>query len=144
MKKEEMDKLVGEELDHIPRAEPGSLQNYLRLYYSGLRKTSLRKDAAIKLTKEDVLLQAINELKKNGIMILLKADLETTVNRIKDGTQRPSLTGKESFAEEVKEVLNQRKKKYEDAADYSIDTSKLTVHEVMTMIISYLKKNSLR
>lgn len=66
MKKEEMDKLVGKELDHIQSGLRGSLQNYLRLYYSGMRKTSLREDAVTKLTKEEVLLQAINELKKDN------------------------------------------------------------------------------
>jgi len=81
----------------------------------------------------------IDNLKKNGVIILLKADVKNIVNRIKDGIQRPSLTGKGSFVEEVEEVLNQRKKKYEDAADYSIDTSELTVDEVVTKIISHLK-----
>ena len=59
-----MDKIVGKELDHITSRLKGSPQNFLRLYYSNMRKTSLRKDAVTKLTKEDVLLRAINELKK--------------------------------------------------------------------------------
>ena len=83
--------------------------------------------------------QNIDNLKKNGIIILLKADIKTIISRIKNGIQRPSLTGKRSFVEEVAEVLNQRKKKYETAADYAIDTSKHTVDEIVINIISYLK-----
>jgi len=84
MKKEEMDKLVGKELDHIPRGLRGSPQNSLRLYYSGMRKTSLRGDAVTKLTKEDVLLQAINELKKSNPDFKPLYDLEFFVIKDRD------------------------------------------------------------
>ena len=87
----------------------------------------------------------VDNMKKSGIIILLKADVETIVNRIKYSTQRPPITDKKSFVEEVEEVLNQRNEKYEDAADYFVDTSKLTMDEVVTEIISYLKsKNVLK
>jgi len=82
----------------------------------------------------------VHDLKKNGLVILLKANMATIVNRIKKDTQRPSLTATRSFIEEVEDVLNQRKRKYEDAADYSIDTSKLTVNEVVNRILSHLKE----
>ncbi len=65
MKKVEMDELIGKELDRIRRGSRGDPQNLLRSYYSGMRKTSLGKDAETKLTKEEVLLKAINELKKS-------------------------------------------------------------------------------
>lgn len=81
----------------------------------------------------------VDNLKKNGTLILLTADVKTIVNRIKDDKQRPSLTGKKSFTEEVEEVLKDRKKKYKDASNYAIDTSNLTVDEVVNKIISYLK-----
>lgn len=81
----------------------------------------------------------IQNLRKKGTIILLKSDVKTIIERIKDGGGRPSLTGKKSFTEEVAEVLEQRRKKYEDAADYAIDTSRLTVHGVVDKIIGYLK-----
>ncbi len=82
----------------------------------------------------------VKNLKRKGTMILLKADVKTIINRIKDDKERPSLTGNKSFTEEVEEVLKDRSKKYEEAADHVIDTSSLTVNEVADRIINYLKQ----
>ncbi len=68
--------------------------------------------------------QNIESLKKNGMIFWLVADEETIVERIKDGTQRPSLSGSKTFVEEVAEILTERKPKYEAAADHAIDTVK--------------------
>jgi len=88
-----------------------------------------------------VILRRVNvdNLRKKGKIVWLKSDVKTIVERIKDDQGRPSLTGKKSFTEEVADVLEQRRKKYEDAADYAIDTSRLTVNEVVNQIIGYLK-----
>lgn len=89
-----------------------------------------------------IILRKINvkNLKRKGMLILLKADIETIINRIKDDKERPSLTGSQSFTEEVEEILKKRSKKYEKAADYVIDTTRLTVDEVADRIINYLKQ----
>jgi shikimate kinase len=79
-------------------------------------------------------------LKKNGHIILLQADVKAIIKRIRDDTERPSLTGTKSFTEEVEDVVKERKKTYEDSADYVIDTSALTVDEVVKRIIRYLKQ----
>jgi len=81
----------------------------------------------------------VENLKKRGIIILLKADIPTISNRIQDDDQRPSLTCNKSFVEEVGEVLKQRTMMYEDAAEFCIDTSKLTLEETVNRIIRYLK-----
>jgi len=81
----------------------------------------------------------VRNLREKGTIILLKSDVKTIIERIKDDRRRPSLTGKKSFTEEVAEVLEQRRKKYEDAADYAIDTSRLTVDKAVDKIIGYLK-----
>ncbi|MEM2936332.1 MAG: shikimate kinase [Candidatus Bathyarchaeia archaeon] len=100
-----------------------------------------KMDNCIIDTGGGVILREVNvhNLKKRGIIIWLKSDVKTIIERIKDDKGRPSLTGKKSFIEEVTEVLEQRIKKYEDAADYAIDTSRLTVDEVVDKIIGYLK-----
>jgi len=100
-----------------------------------------KMDDCVVDTGGGVILRKVNvdNLRKKGIIILLKSDVKTIIERIKDGQGRPSLTGKKSFMEEVTEVLGQRRKKYEDAADYAIDTSRLTVDEVVDKIIDYLK-----
>jgi len=81
----------------------------------------------------------VDNLRKRGVIIWLKSDVKTIIDRIKEDQGRPSLTGKRSFTEEVAEVLEQRRKRYEEAADYAIDTSRLTVDEVVDKIIDYLK-----
>jgi shikimate kinase len=67
--------------------------------------------------------QNIESLKQNGIVFWLIADVETIVERIKDGTERPSLSGSKSFVDEVAEILEEREPKYKAAADHTIDTA---------------------
>ncbi len=81
----------------------------------------------------------VKNLKKNSKIVLLTADVKTIANRIKDDSGRPSLTGKKSFVEEIEDVLKKRMPKYEKAADFSVDTSKLSVSEVAEKIVERLK-----
>lgn len=61
-KLKEMREQVKKELEHIPR---GTLpQNELRMYYQPLRMHSLGKKAKTYATKEDILLQSIEAIKK--------------------------------------------------------------------------------
>ena len=76
----------------------------------------------------------VKNLRKNSKVFWLKADITTIVERIKHGTHRPSLTDGKNFVEEIEEVLTQRKEKYEKAADYIIDTSKLSSSDVAEKI----------
>lgn len=82
----------------------------------------------------------VKNLKRKGIMILLKADMKTIINRIKHDKERPSLTGNKSFIEEVEDVLKKRSRKYEEAADYVIDTTSLIINEVADRIIKYINQ----
>jgi shikimate kinase len=104
-----------------------------------------KMDDCVVDTGGGVILRRVNvdNLRKSGILILLKSDVKTIIGRIKDDQGRPSLTGKKSFTKEVVEVLEQRRKKYEDAADYALDTSKLTVDEVVDKIIDYLRTKAI-
>ena len=81
----------------------------------------------------------VKNLRKNSKVFWLKADITTIAERIKHGTHRPSLTDGKSFAEEIEEVLIQRKEKYKKAADYIIDTSKLSPSDVAKKIILLMK-----
>lgn len=76
----------------------------------------------------------VESLKKNGIVFWLVADEETIVERIEDGTQRPSLSGSKSFVDEVAEILAERAPKYEAAADHTIDTARNTAEEAARTI----------
>ena len=81
----------------------------------------------------------VKNLRKNSKVFWLKADIPTIVKRIKHGRHRPSLTEEKSFVDEIEEVLIQRKEKYEEAADYIIDTSELSPSDVARKIVSLMK-----
>ena len=61
----------------------------------------------------------IRTLKKTGVVVLLHGPLEHLAKRVAKNDKRPSLTGK-SPVEELEEVWNTRKEKYEKAADINI------------------------
>jgi shikimate kinase len=82
----------------------------------------------------------IEALQTNACIIWLKASVDVIVSRIQGGTERPSLTGKKSFTEEVAEVLEQRVSKYESAAQYVIDTDQLTPKQVADRVIEICKE----
>jgi len=82
----------------------------------------------------------IDFLRQNGVIIWLKARPETIIRRIKDNTNRPSLTGKKSFLEEVQEVLAERTSKYQAAANVIIDTDDLSPQAVAKKAIEELSR----
>lgn len=79
----------------------------------------------------------IENLKKNGIIIWLKAPVKTIQNRIKN-EERPSLTGA-SFLDEIEDVSKKRLPLYKKAADYEIDTDNKKIEEIVNEILSKLK-----
>jgi shikimate kinase len=80
----------------------------------------------------------IRALKENSLIFWLKASVETIIARIESGTQRPSLTAGKTFTEEVREILKQRIPKYKKAAQFEIDTDKLTPEQVADRIMKML------
>lgn len=78
-------------------------------------------------------------LGKNGTVFLLTASVDTIIERIQDDTQRPALVDGKTFTEEVAEVLENRKARYESAADYIIDTDDITVEQVARKIMEIVK-----
>jgi shikimate kinase len=84
----------------------------------------------------------VRALRKNGIIIWLKADRETLLERMNQdpGTnrQRPTLTGKGTL-EELKEVMSLREPIYERVSEIQIDTSTLDVEAVVGNILTVLK-----
>ena len=83
----------------------------------------------------------IAALQKNAVIFWLKASVGIIVSRIKGDTQRPALIDGKSFTEEVAEVLAQRTSKYENAANYEIDTDQLTPAQVAEKIIRIWQNN---
>jgi shikimate kinase len=81
------------------------------------------------------------QLKKQGLVVWLTADLKTLCERI-SGDQnseelRPSLTGK-NVCQELEEVLAERTPLYRETADFTVDTGIMTVATAVIHIEKYL------
>ena len=61
MKETEINSQVNDDLKHIPRDAKGYPQNFLRLYYSDIRRHDISKTTK---TKETTLQEAIAQVKK--------------------------------------------------------------------------------
>lgn len=81
----------------------------------------------------------IKNLKKNGIIVCLEAKPEVIFDRVKKETHRPLLKV-ENPGQRIKELLEKRKLFYQKA-DFHIDTSNLSVSQVVNKIIEIYSKN---
>ena len=61
----------------------------------------------------------VEEMKKNGRVVLLTASPQTIYERVKDSDERPVLKGRKNV-EDIAELMEQRREKYEAAADKSV------------------------
>ncbi|MEW6375577.1 MAG: shikimate kinase [Thermodesulfobacteriota bacterium] len=82
-------------------------------------------------------------LKKNGLIIWLKADREVLLKRMGEDPRtifkRPTLTGK-GVLEELEEVMAYRAPLYERAAEIELDTSVLDVEAAVEGVLSILQE----
>lgn len=85
--------------------------------------------------------QNVNVLKMNGKLVWLTATVDTITKRIGGDTQRPSLTGAESFIEEIQSVLQERTPKYQAAADHAIATDGRSITQIVEEILGVLSQN---
>ena len=76
----------------------------------------------------------VRRLKRNGLVFLLEARISDIIDRIRDGVDRPSLTGEQDFLSEVEQVLSARRPLYQEAADYVVNTSDLDVEAAVQEI----------
>jgi shikimate kinase len=76
----------------------------------------------------------VDNLKRNGRLIWLRASVPVIVQRIEGGTQRPALTEGKTFTEEVEDVLRERTPLYEAAAHDQVDTDPLDPKQVAEQV----------
>ncbi len=85
----------------------------------------------------------VKNLKDKGFMILLEATPEIIHHRItldeKTTQQRPSLTNKKPI-DEIKHLMAQREQSYKSAADYTINTSRVSCKDIVNEIITIIDK----
>jgi shikimate kinase len=89
----------------------------------------------------------VKVLKRNGLIIWLKADVEVLLERmvrdLRSAIERPSLTGRGTL-KEFKEVLVQREPLYERASEVQMDTSLLDVDGVVNQVLSIFEERVVR
>ena len=73
-------------------------------------------------------------MKKNGRVVLLTASPETIYERVKDSDDRPVLNGRKNV-EGISELMEQRREKYEAAADIVINTDNKNVLQICEELV---------
>ena len=71
----------------------------------------------------------VAEMKKNGRVVLLTASPKLIYSRVKDIDDRPVLYGRKTV-EGISELMEERREKYEAAADIVIQTDNKSVHTI--------------
>lgn len=81
----------------------------------------------------------VEEMKKNGKVVLLTASPETIYERVKDNNDRPVLQGRKNVAG-ISELMEQRREKYEAAADIVVNTDDKDVLTICEELVQKLTR----
>ena len=81
----------------------------------------------------------VEEMKKNGKVVLLTASPETIYERVKDNNDRPVLQGRKIVAG-ISELMEQRREKYEEAADIVVNTDDKDVLTICEELVQKLTR----
>lgn len=76
-----------------------------------------------------------------GTVILLQARPEVILERVRDDHNRPLLEGHKDVPY-ISALMEQRRPKYEAAADFTVDTSELSIPQVRDEILRYIFEGS--
>jgi shikimate kinase len=82
----------------------------------------------------------VGALRANGRLVWLRAEIPTIVERIRHGTERPSLTAAGSFIDEVAEVLGRRTPLYRAAAHLEVVTDARAVTEIAAEVTEWFSR----
>ena len=109
---------------------------YFRKCETDLLKSCCTKEARIISCGGGVAMREENVkiMHSCGTVILLTAAPEVILERVKDSDDRPLLQNKKNV-KDIKALMEQRRPKYEAAADVTIDTSDLDIKQVCQSIL---------
>ena len=119
--------------------------DHFRDIEGSLIKEVSRKDNLVIATGGGVVMveENVKNLKKNGFLVWLNGKAKVLKERMereqKSGKIRPPLTGADPL-EEIKQVLDIRTPLYEQAGNLMVDTSSLSIREVVTSILKALPR----
>ncbi len=81
----------------------------------------------------------VQEIKKNGRIVLLRATPRTILERVGNNDDRPLLSGRKDV-ESISRLMETRREKYEAAADIIIDTDEKDISQICEEIIQKLSE----
>jgi shikimate kinase len=137
----EIDRLIAQEAGMaIPEMVAHHGWEYFRETETAVTKRVCEQDDVIISTGGGVITKPENiaALQKNSKIFYLRANIYTLLQRIGKDATRPALTANTSLADEMKEVLQNRKLLYESTATSIIDTEKKSVNTVVKEILTHL------
>ena len=73
-------------------------------------------------------------MRESGTVVLLTASPEVILERVRDSDERPLLQGHKDVPF-IAALMEQRRPKYEAAADITVDTSQLNIEEVCRQVL---------
>lgn len=115
-------------------------ETYFRQLESSVIKNISKIDNQVIATGGGIIKSQINiyELKKNGLIIYLKASPEHIYNNLKEDNSRPLLQV-DNKIETIKVLLNEREVFYEKYADIMVDVSNKDIETISQIIFNTIK-----
>ncbi len=130
-----------ERLEHMPISDIFSVkgEKYFRDKETAVIKELVQHQNTVIATGGGAVLRSenIRHLRQTGVIIHLKADVETILRNTAKDTKRPLLQANDVKARIVS-MLAQRQPYYEQH-DYEVDVSHLTVEQIVDAIIQHTK-----
>ncbi len=117
-------------------------EEYFREKETETVKELAKKDGLVISTGGGLLLKEENVelLKENGIIIFLRATLNTLVERLQGDRERPLLQNSADLRFRLSQLLEERTPVYERVSDYTVDVDKKTPDEIAREIIGLTVK----
>jgi shikimate kinase len=117
-------------------------EDYFRTIETKIIKELSSLDRCVISTGGGAILKRENlaALKRKGVIVCLSASPKVILKRTSKSQNRPLLKSKERKSA-VEDLLSQRRSFYEKA-DFEVDTSKLTIAQVVERIVDFLREKS--
>ena len=109
-----------------------NLETELLIETQGRKNTIISCGGGVAMRERNV-----EEMKKNGRVVLLTAKPETILERVKENESRPLLEGKKNV-EDIQNLMEKRRARYEAAADVIVATDDKTVLQICEELIQKL------
>ena len=135
---QEIETRQGRKISEIFAAEG---EEYFRSLETGLIRELAQKSGYVISCGGGAALRTENveNMKANGIVVLLLAEPETVYERVRYRKNRPLLNGNMNV-DYIAELMKKREAAYRSAADISVVTDQRTPEDIAAEIVSYVNK----